>query len=98
MFRFSSDRVEKGLHFNTGRVDCVSMSDLDTIIKELGGPTKLATALNCAPQVVCNWRARGFIHWRWHDSILNLARNKGVDVTRDALQRRHPVPKRKRAA
>lgn len=87
-----------GLQFNTDRVDYAAMNAVDTIIKEFGGPTKLAQALDCAPQVVCNWRARGFIHWRWHDPILNLARNKGVDVTRDALQQRYLVAKPKKRA
>lgn len=68
------------------------MNTARSIIKELGGPTKVAAALKVRVNVVGNWTARG-IPWHWHDELLSLARNRGVDLTRDQLKRLARSPK-----
>ena len=69
------------------------MNELTSIIKELGGPTRVAGALGVAPNVVGNWPQRGYIPWHWHDPLLELARNIGVNLTRDQLKAIAPAPK-----
>jgi hypothetical protein len=71
------------------------MNQIGTLISELGGPTKVANALGCKPNVVGNWPSRGFIPWAWHDPLLDLARNRGVDITRDRLKQRIPKTRKK---
>lgn len=77
------------------------MNDPVTIIKELGGPTKVASALGVRPNVVGNWGARGIPYQR-HDDLLDLARERGIDLTRAQLKAvakfRGSKPRKKRRA
>lgn len=69
------------------------MNQTNAIIKELGGPTKVATAIGVKVNVVGNWSLREYIPWHWHDQLLDLARNIGVTLTRDQLKAMAPAPK-----
>lgn len=73
------------------------MKDVATIISALGGPTAVANALDLAPQVVSNWPYRGAIPFERHTALLRLADEKGVALSRSALEQISKARK-KRAA
>jgi len=60
----------------------------------------VAKALRIAPQVVCNWAGRNSIPWGYHNSILRLADERGVALSRSILEGvvKKNVAKRRAAA
>jgi len=50
------------------------------IIKNLGGPSKVAEALSVAPNVVSNWKKRGNIPLAERFRIAKLAADSGVTL------------------
>jgi len=76
------------------------MKDASAVISALGGSGAVAKALRIAPQVVCNWGGRNSIPWGYHNSLLRLADERGVALSRSILEAvvKKNVAKPKRAA
>ncbi len=61
------------------------MTDLNTILDNLGGEASVAKSLGCGMSAISNWKARGIPKGRKLD-LLDLADEKGVALLRSDLE------------
>jgi hypothetical protein len=72
-------------------MDNKHLTSTEEIIRELGGPAKVARIVGVSPQAVCNWNALGKLQPYSYVALTEALKEKGLTAPASLWRMREPA-------